>query len=73
SELVRVVWERHNILISGGQGELKGRIFRIGHMGMADLPMILRTLEAVADGLAALGHACDAEAMLAAAERAGGM
>jgi len=66
--LVKTVWERHRVLISGGQGELKGRIFRIGHMGMVDLPMILRTLEAVADGLMALGYDLDRQAMLEAAE-----
>jgi aspartate aminotransferase-like enzyme len=68
--LVRTVWDRHRVLISGGQGELKGRIFRIGHMGTVQLPDILRTLEAVADGLARLGHACEPEAMLDAAKLA---
>lgn len=72
SALTRLVRERHNVLISGGQGELKGRIFRIGHMGMADLPMIERTLEAVADGLTNLGHECDAAAMIDAARSAAG-
>jgi len=72
SALVRFAREERNVLISGGQGELKGRIFRIGHMGMADLPMIERTLQAVADGLANLGHECDASAMIEAARSAGG-
>lgn len=72
SALTRLVRERHNVLISGGQGELKGRIFRIGHMGMADLPMIERTLQAVADGLTNLGHECDAAAMIDAARAAAG-
>lgn len=70
--LVRFVRERHNVLISGGQGELKGRIFRIGHMGMVDLCMLERTLEAVADGLANLGHECDASAMIEALRAAAG-
>jgi len=63
-ELVRTVWERHRVLISGGQGELKGKIFRIAHMGMVQLPDVLRTLEALADGLGRLGYACDAATML---------
>lgn len=71
--LVRAVWDRHQVLISGGQGELKGRIFRIGHMGMVDLPMILRTLEAVADGLGSLGHDLDLDGMLCAAQAAARM
>lgn len=72
SALTRLVRERHNVLISGGQGELKGRIFRIGHMGMVDLPMIERTLQAVADGLTNLGYECDAGAMIEAARSAAG-
>ncbi len=69
-ELVRVVRERHNVLISGGQGELKGHIFRIGHMGMVNFAQIERTLQALADGLANLGHECDATAMIEAARAA---
>lgn len=69
-ELVSLVRERHGVLISGGQGALKGRIFRIGHMGMVDEHMIERTLRAVADGLNALGHGCDADEMIAAAREA---
>lgn len=71
-ELVRCVWETSGVLISGGQGDLKGRIFRIGHMGSTGIDEILRTVEAVAGGLVALGHECDAGEMLAAAEQAGG-
>jgi len=59
-------------LISGGQGELRGQIFRIGHMGMVQLPDVLRTLEAVADGLGQLGYGCNAARMKQAAEKAAG-
>ncbi len=69
-ELVRTVWEGHRVLISGGQGDLKGRIFRIGHMGMVQLPHVLRTIEAVAEGLGELGHGCDAARMKHAAREA---
>ncbi len=71
SELVKRVWESHRVLISGGQGELQGRIFRIGHMGTVQLPDVLKTLEAVGTELAAMGHGCDMAAMLDAAESAG--
>ena len=71
-ELVRRVWESSGVLISGGQGDLKGRIFRIGHMGRVEIGEVLRTVEAVAGGLVALGHECDVGEMLAAAELAGG-
>ncbi len=69
-ELVRVVRERHNVLISGGQAELRGRIFRIGHMGLVRFEHIERTLQAVADTLANLGYECDANAMILAARQA---
>ena len=71
-ELVSGVWARHEVLISGGQGPLRGRIFRIGHMGVIRLPQVLRTLEAVADVLGELGYPCDAAAMLDAARAAAG-
>lgn len=70
--LVERVREDSGVLISGGQGELKGRIFRIGHMGMVRMEHIERTVEAVAGGLNALGHACDVEEMVAAAHEAAG-
>jgi|LSQX01.3.fsa_nt_gb aspartate aminotransferase-like enzyme len=70
SDLVRYLRERHGVLISGGQGELKGRIFRIGHMGTVHFEQIERTVEALADGLTNLSFGCDAAAMLDAARQA---
>lgn len=69
-QLVAHLREQHGVLISGGQGDLRGRIFRIGHMGTVTLAEIERTLEALADGLANLGYECDAQEMLAAAREA---
>lgn len=69
-KLVAYLRDTHNVLISGGQGDLKGRIFRIGHMGTVRLPEIERTVEALADGLSNLGYECDAAAMLDAARAA---
>ncbi len=70
TDLVDYLRDTHGVLISGGQGELKGRIFRIGHMGMVQMEHIERTVEALADGLSKLGYECDAEEMLAAARDA---
>ncbi len=39
--------EQHRIIIAGGQGTLKGKIIRIGHMGMVSREMLDRTLEAL--------------------------
>jgi aspartate aminotransferase-like enzyme len=45
---VRKVLEReYNILLQGGQGALTGKIFRIGHMGIADWPDLLVTFAAL--------------------------
>ncbi len=70
SRLVAYLREQHGVLISGGQGELKGRIFRIGHMGTVDLGQIERTVEALTAGLTNLGYDADAAVMLEAAHDA---
>ncbi len=37
----------YNVLVQGGQGALTGKIFRIGHMGIADWPDLLVTFAAI--------------------------
>jgi len=47
-ELITTLRARHGLVLAGGQGDLSGRIFRIGHLGMvdeADVYSILATLE----------------------------
>ncbi len=45
---VRKVLEReYNVLVQGGQGALVGKIFRLGHMGIADWPDLLVTFAAL--------------------------
>lgn len=68
--LVKALREKHNIVISGGQDTLKGRIFRIGHLGAAQLGDLLTTWEAIAKELILLGHICDPTQCVAAAEAA---
>lgn len=70
-KLVELLRDEHNVLISGGQGDLRGRIFRIGHMGAVAIEEIERTLEALADALSNLGYECDAAAMIDAAHKVG--
>jgi aspartate aminotransferase-like enzyme len=46
--LLRALDERHGVILAGGQGNLTGKIFRIGHMGwitQGDLDAVLRALE----------------------------
>lgn len=40
-ELIRTMRERYGVMISGGYGELTGKLFRLGHMGMAAHPTTL--------------------------------
>ena len=47
SKLVSRVREKFGLVIAGGQGKLKGKIFRIGHLGWVDRFDILRALAAV--------------------------
>ena len=59
----------HNITIAGGQGEMKGKVFRLGHMGyVADFDVIaaLAALEQVLDEL---GHPVTFGASLGAAQQ----
>ena len=53
--LVRALRDRFGITIANGQGELKGRIFRIGHIGYYDVFDVTTTLAAVEVALGDLG------------------
>ena len=46
-ELRGTLREEYGITISGGQEHLKGRIFRIGHMGNVNKRDLLATLSAI--------------------------
>ena len=46
-ELRKVLERQYNVLVQGGQGALTGKIFRIGHMGIADWPDLLITFAAL--------------------------
>jgi len=51
--------ESHNITIAGGQGEMKGRVFRLGHMGYVAEFDVLTALAALEQVLHELGHPVD--------------
>ncbi len=53
-EIVRLLKEEYGIMIAGGQGRLKGKIFRISHMGYVDendIIVVISALEAVLNKL----------------------
>jgi aspartate aminotransferase-like enzyme len=56
------------IEIAGGQDHLKGRIFRIGHMGAVQAPEILATLSAVQYALRKGGYHPRGDGVMAASE-----
>lgn len=55
------------IVIAGGQDHLKGKIFRIGHMGAVGAPEILGTLGAIQAVMHRLGCECADDGVAAAA------
>lgn len=53
--LRKIVLEKFNVSVGGGLGRLGGKVFRIGHLGDLNEPMILGTLAAVEMGLKIAG------------------
>jgi aspartate aminotransferase-like enzyme len=59
----------HNITIAGGQGEMKGQVFRLGHMGhVGDFDVVI-ALAALEQVLHELGHPVDFGAAVRAAQK----
>ena len=54
-ELVLLLRDRHRVTLAPGQGELKGKIFRVGHIGYYDVFDITTALAAVELALVELG------------------
>ena len=59
----------HNITIAGGQGEMKGQVFRLGHMGYVGDFDVVTALAALEQVLAELGHPVDFGAAVRAAQK----
>jgi len=56
SDVVNVMREKYGITIAGGQGQAKGKIFRIAHMGYADQFDVVTVISALEMTLNELGH-----------------
>jgi aspartate aminotransferase-like enzyme len=56
SAVVKRLREVHGIVVAGGQDHLKGKIFRIGHMGCYDLGDVFTMIGALEECVGALGH-----------------
>ena len=67
SAIVKRLRDVHGIVVAGGQDHLKGKIFRIGHMGAYDLGDIYVVLGALEECVSALGRPAPVEAGAVAA------
>jgi aspartate aminotransferase-like enzyme len=68
NELVAKVRADHRIILAPGQGPLKGRVFRIGHLGYYDRFDIIRCLAALELTLESMGYPVKRGSGVAAAE-----
>ena len=55
-DVVKIAREKYGVTIAGGQEHLKGKIFRLSHMGYVDLFDVLTGLEVVEFALKELGY-----------------
>ena len=69
SAFLKRLESRFGIKVAGGQGQIKGKIFRIAHMGILDELDILGTLSAIELVLVELGRHVELGAGVAAASR----
>lgn len=68
-ELRRLLLDKYGLLFAGGQGELKGKIFRIAHMGYVDQLDVLTAIGALEMALSEQGYQVNLGAGVAAAQR----
>ena len=62
--------KRRGLVLAGGQGKLKGRIFRVGHLGSVEVEDILGAIAVMEDAALRLGRPVEPGAAVAAAQRA---
>ena len=52
----KILREDHRVVVSGGQGAIKGKVFRIGHMGICSFQDLVAGWVGVEATMAAMGH-----------------
>ena len=62
--------EKFGVVLAGGQEDLKGKVFRIGHLGYIDIIELIGAIAAIEMELAELGFAVKKGSGVAAAEEA---
>lgn len=66
--LRKLLNQKYKLVLAGGQADLKGKIFRIGHMGFAEPTDMLAVLATLELGLVELGWKLEGGAAVRAAE-----
>ncbi len=61
--------DKFKVLVAGGFGDLKGKVFRVGCMGEVSPYHVMRTISAISSTLAMMGYETDARAGLTAAQK----
>ncbi|MBI5143692.1 MAG: alanine--glyoxylate aminotransferase family protein [Candidatus Omnitrophica bacterium] len=69
-EIIKLLKTEFGVTFAGGQGELKGKIFRIAHMGGIDEEHTLESIKALEAGLVKLGYKFKAGIGLETAKKA---
>ncbi len=60
--------DKFKVLVAGGFGNLKGKVFRVGCMGEVSSYHVMRTISAISSTLAMMGYDTDAQVGLKTAE-----
>lgn len=69
-ELIKILKTEFGVTFAGGQESLKGKIFRVAHMGGIDTEHTIESIKALEQALAKMGHAFKAGAGVQTAEKA---
>lgn len=69
-KLVKLLSEKHSVTVAGGQAHLKGKVFRIAHMGHITEEDLIVGISALEKVLAELGHKFESGAGVKAAKLA---
>lgn len=60
--------DKFKVLVAGGFGNLKGKVFRVGCMGEVSPYHVMRTISAISSTLAMMGYDTNVQAGLKTAE-----
>ncbi len=69
AKLPGLMRDRYGVTIAGGQGSMKGKIFRLGHLGYVDKSDIVVELQAMELAFKELGYKFELGASVAAAQK----